>query len=47
MEVDSVDEVAARIVDFLEMSKKPEGFFGQAQNASETGGSKFLFPENR
>ncbi len=36
LEVDSVEEVAARIVEFLEM-RMPEGLHRQAQNAAEAG----------
>ena len=41
--VDSVDEIAARITEYLEM-RMPQGPDRQTQNAAEAGRNGFLFP---
>ena len=46
LEVDSVDEVAARISEFLEM-RMPEGLHRQAQDAAEAGRDGRVLPEDR
>src|ERR1700694_1537847 len=45
MEVGSGDEVAARIVDFLEMGKKPEGFFGKLKILPKLAEAGSFFPK--
>ncbi len=45
MEVESVDEVAARIVEFLEMSKKPEGLMGKLKMLPKLAEMGSFFPK--
>src|ERR1700736_1925633 len=45
MEVDSVDEVAARIVEFLEMGKKPEGLLGKLKLLPKLAEAGSFFPK--
>ena len=46
LEVDSVDEIAGRISEYLEM-RMPEGLARQAQDAAETGGNRRVLSEDR
>jgi 4-hydroxy-3-polyprenylbenzoate decarboxylase len=44
LQTGSVDEVAARIVEFLEMGKKPEGFFGKLKLLPKLAEAGSFFP---
>ena len=46
LEVDSVDEVAGRISEFLEM-RMPEGIDRQIEDAAEAGGDGRVLSEDR
>ena len=45
MDVDSIDEVAGSIVEFLEMGKKPEGFFGKLKILPKLAEAGSFFPK--